>query len=52
MRLTCVIRHADLRFVRETQTFSQESEEFVVYVGIVHSLQIWCTTAALMQVPN
>jgi hypothetical protein len=52
MYLTCVVRHTDLRFVRETQTFSQESNEFVVYIGIVHGLQILRTTAALMQVPN
>ena len=46
MCLTCIARYTILGFVREPQTFSQESNQLVVNVRIVHCLQTLYTAAA------
>ena len=39
MTLTSIARHDVLRFVRDTETFPQESNQLVVDIRIVHLLQ-------------
>ena len=50
MRLTCIAGYAVLGFVREAQTFSQESDQLVVDIRIVHCPQTLYTAAALSTV--
>ena len=50
MCLTCIASYTILGFVREPQTFSQESDQLVVDIRIVHCPQTLYTAAALAMV--